>query len=64
VGWLNLKHARKKLLKLIREVALTTWLVFAVSSPEYVSPISSNAFIEWVISFGLCERRVLCNHDE
>ena len=61
---IQLEHTRQQLLQLFRKVFFTVRFVLAMSSPEDISPIASNAFVIWVSGLGSGERWVLRDHDE
>lgn len=67
-GWpvraLELKHALDEVLELLTEVGFLAWLVLAMSPPEDVSSVGSQASVEWVIWLGSGEWWVLGDHDE
>jgi hypothetical protein len=64
VGGLQLKHALDEVLELFTEVPLFAWLVLAMGSPEYVSSISCQASVEWIIWLSCGERWMLSNQNK
>jgi hypothetical protein len=64
VRWVKLKHALNKILELITEKFKSIWLILAVSFPENISSVGSDASVKWVRWLSSSEWRMLGYHNE
>jgi hypothetical protein len=65
VRWLKLKHALDQVLKFLREIAVSIFLVFAMGLPKEISSVSSKHFIERIFGWiSLIKWRMLSYQNE